>query len=558
MGLAEQIARANAGAGARLTGRKPRPKAFKPIVRPAKKLGGPSTALRNVGTNTDSTRLAADRSSYAAGKANADKIKRGTIGKPLSDRTLSKEKKLRDQRAREARRGVSNAAPAATKRIKRKSVGGMLGGAAAKGLKRTNRSTKTIVRRGSGGGSAPSGGGGGGGGGSAPSGGGGGGKTTSGPKTTTAPTAPPVPDVTDPSVTGTEFDDLFATPTAELARQEQNALNTRNLQIGDSTNLRDWLAAQQAEAEKYLGTQLAASRAAQVAPSGYLAEAQATNTDTVNADTASTAGLDASRAANNGYAAVNNAARMAPEMNAQAFTRGLADQRAVMGANVTNLQGNINGAYNKRLSDIMGQRSKLATDAITLGLQNQQAEAKNAMDERNFRLLATEKLGNLEVAKVNAQTKRLQVLTTARNAREANNLKAAIAKGQLTIQEARLKLKAELDSQNLSVAKKRLELARFDSETKRLTADSGAQQKMLKWVGDKYDNYLKQFGASGFDSIPESSKRSVVRNVITGLKAQGGNRLTQAQAITMLGSVFGSIPLRDPAFRQMVTSLWPA
>lgn len=377
-----------------------------------------------------------------------------------------------------------------------------------------------------------------------------------GPK---APAADPAASTSQADVTAQSImDEFFGPAVGELDRLEGDASKTRELQVGDAGRLGDWMSGNNAAAESFLERNLAASRAA-TAQNPLLAEAQrrAQEAAGTSVDMQRAIGYDAATAAQAARAPGDAAAQTLPELNAGAFTRGLADQRGVTNATMANIRSGIDSSFNNRLSELANQRSQLASKAGELAVGERASARQAAQDDRMFQLIAKEKMGNLAVAQTNAKTKRMQVLTTAENARAALDLKAQVEQGKLSRDEARLRLDAKLKSQNLSIAKRKLELARFDSETKRMTATGAQVSKMSDYVQSRYDKFISQYGAQSWDQVPRDAQRRVVRNIITGLRGSGGANLTQAQVVAILGGVFGDIPVRDPAFRQMVTQLWP-
>jgi len=352
--------------------------------------------------------------------------------------------------------------------------------------------------------------------------------------------------------------EYFGPALDELKRQEAEALNTRNLQIQDTERLRQWMAQQNTDAENFLSKSLAAGQAMPQGPS-MLAEAQARAAAAVggNVDLMRAAGIDAANAAQAAQAPGDAAARAMPQLQSAAFSRGMADQRGVTASTMSNLQTGVNVGYNDRLSKLGTERAKLSMSAADMLQKEKAAQRTAAQDDRMFQLIAREKLGNLEVAKTNAATKRIQVITTAENARAGQQLKAQIEAGRMSRQDARDAFDQKLKSQNLSLAKRKLELARFDAETKRIKTGGADISKLSDYVAGRYDNYLKQYNTTQWDAIPRDQQRKVVRNIVTGLRGAGGANLSQDQALAILGGVLGDIPVRDPAFRRMVTALWP-
>lgn len=354
------------------------------------------------------------------------------------------------------------------------------------------------------------------------------------------------------------MDEFFGPAVSELDRLEGDAAKTRELQVGDTGRLGDWMSGNNAAAEAFLERSTAASRAA-MPQNQLLAEAQrrAALAAGTSADLQRSIGLDAANAAQAAHAPGDAAAATLPELNAGAFARGLADQRQVTSSTLANIRSGIDSGYNNRLSELANQRSQLSSKAGELAVGERASQRQAAQDDRMFNLIAREKLGNLAVAQENAKTKRIQVLTTAENARASLDLKRQVEAGKLSRDEARLRLDAKLKSQNLSLAKRKLELARFDSETKRLKVTGADVSKLSNYVQGRYDTFIKQYGAQTWDQVPRDAQRRVVRNIITGLRGSGGANLSQAQVVAILGGVFGDIPTRDPAFRQMITQLWP-
>lgn len=376
------------------------------------------------------------------------------------------------------------------------------------------------------------------------------------PKTIEVPTPPAA--APEAVTAAPEATDLLQPGFDEISRLESEASRTRGLQINDAAALRDWMAGQNTAAEDFLSKSLAASRVA-MPENNLLAEAQRRAAAAVggNADLMKASGIDASNATQAAYQHADAARGSSPELQAQAFSRGLADQRGVTSATMANVGSGIDSSFNNRLSDLANKRVDLTTESTKLGLQDKQAQAQQAQDSRMFDLIAKEKLGKLAVDKKNATTKRLQVFTTAQNASRSLELKAQIEAGRLSRSDARDAFDQELKSQNLSIVKRKLELARFDSQTKRMKANGADVSKLSDFVQKRYDNVLAQFGNVAWDAVPRDQQRKAVRNIITALRGAGGATLSQGQALAILGGVFGDIPVRDPAFQQMVTALWP-
>lgn len=374
------------------------------------------------------------------------------------------------------------------------------------------------------------------------------------PATPATPETPPGYDTTTPEGALQEF---YGPALDEITRQEAEALASRGIQIGDSSNLRNWMAGQNTAAEGFLERGLAASRVP-MPENNLLAEAQkrAAAATGGNADLAQASGLAASDATLAAYQQADAARGQGQAVQGQVLTRGLADQRQVTSSQMANIDSIINAGYNNRLSDLSTERSKLSTAAAGLAQQERASQRTAAQDAKMFQLLAKEKLGNLEVARTNATTKRLQVITTAKNARLALDLKAQIENGKISRAEARDAFEQDLKTQNLSISKQKLELARFDSETKRMKATGADVSKLSDHVAERYETFLGPYGGQ-WESVPRDKQRKIVRNIITGMRGAGGANLSQAQAMTILGGVFGDIPLRDPAFRNMVAALWP-
>ena len=355
----------------------------------------------------------------------------------------------------------------------------------------------------------------------------------------------------------------------ELTRQETIAGRTRDLQVQDANALRDWLAKDQGDAEAFLAAQIDKARAAFAPPSSAnldAAQAAAQQATGGNADISKASGVDAAQGTQAAYRPATQAMISAPELNSGAFLSSLVAGRGVNSARQSNVQSSINAGYNTRLSDLTGERSKLALTSADLQQKERANVAQQAQDAKTFQLLAREKMGKLAVAQTNAKTQRLQVITTAENARQTLRLKGMVEAGKATREEARLELQRSLQSQNLSIAKQKLELARFDSQTKRLKATGSDVSKISDYVSKRYSDYLDQFGGVGptgarvpaqWDAIPGDQQRKIVRTVITAMRGHGGAGLTQDQALSILGGVFGDIPVRDPSFRNMVTALWP-
>lgn len=411
-----------------------------------------------------------------------------------------------------------------------------------------------------GGSSAPSGSGGGGsatpGGGSAPRATGGG--STGGKKKTIKV---PVPGTTDPAAAVPEengVDALMQPGFDELSRLESEAERTRGLQVTDAEALRNWMSGQNTAAEDFLSRSLAASRVA-MPQNNMLAEAQRRAAEAVggNADLMKASGVDAANATQAAYQQADAARGMTPELQAQVFSRGLADQRGVTSASMSNILGGIDSNFNNRLSELANKRVDLTNEGAKLNLQDQQAKATAAQDAKMFDLIAKEKLGKLAVDKTNAVTKRMQVISTAKNASRALDLKAKIEAGKLSRQEARDTFDQEMKREGLAISKRKLELARFDNETKRIKTTGANVAKLSDFVQTRYDGYLDQFGGVPWDQVDRGQQRKIVRNLIVGMRGAGGANLKQDEALAILAGVLGDIPVRDPAFKQMVTALWP-
>ena len=385
-------------------------------------------------------------------------------------------------------------------------------------------------------------------------------KVVKGKKGTPKTAATPVPKEQTPQEMIRE---LMEPALSELDRQSIIADRTRHLQAQDVEGLRNWMGGQHQAGEDFLGKQLAASReaaAVQSAPDANSIGAVGTEvagTMGTSADLRKASGFDAANQINAGYTPAMEAMRQNPELLASSFSAALAGGRGVTNANIANLLSGVQGRYQSRQSELGTERSKLMTEMGVLGQKETADRRQASLDQDMFNLIAKEKLGNLKVKQTEAVTNRLRVISTAENARAALNWKQQIDSGKLSLAQAREQFKQQLEGQKLTISKKKLELARFDTITK---ANTGAQEKATNYVTKRYEQFLKQFGAAGvpanWDAIDRGQQRKIVRQLISGMKSAGGDKLTQAQAISILGGVLGDIPVRDPAFRKMITTFW--